>query len=656
MNASAETTAVEPIAVCGEQCRDWPRASSLEWLETNGTGGFAMGSVAGANTRRYHGLLVASLRPPVDRMVLLSRVEEEVLCNGEMTNLGAAQYPGSVSPAGFLHLQDFRLDPFPTWTYQSHCTRVEKRLFLRQGEQTAVLRYHVSDACRLRVRPFAAFRAYHCVQKHQPHWRRDPEVRPGEVILQPWDGAPRLRLLHDAAGFVPVPHWYYNNEYPREAERGLDSREDLYSPGWLDFELPAGGTAYVVATIETIDPPDSGRVAVWEDEERRRRPAPANMRERLQSAAAQFVVRRADDTPTVIAGYPWFTDWGRDTMISLPGLLLSRGKMAEARDIIDGFLGHLNQGLIPNRFPDAGEIPEYNTGDATLWMFQAAWAYQEASADDAFMRWRFYPAAKDIIEWHVKGTHYGIGVDPADGLLVAGTPGTQLTWMDAKVGDWVVTPRHGKPVEINALWYNALRMTASWAAQARNFQRAEKLNAMAGRVRASFEAAFWNEGAGCLYDRIGPDGPDGRIRPNQLFAISLPFPLLDQARQQSVVEVVERRLLTPVGLRTLDPEDAEYRGRYEGSPLERDGAYHQGTVWPWLIGAWVNARLRAFGDYGDNREVCRRAVYRMADELQRGCLGTVGELFDGDEPRRPVGAPAQAWSVAELLRVLSLFP
>ncbi|MDX1980635.1 MAG: amylo-alpha-1,6-glucosidase [Bryobacteraceae bacterium] len=645
-----------PIRISGEQCRDWPRSSALEWLETNGTGGFAMGTVAGANTRRYHGLLAASLRPPVERMVLLSRVEEEVLCDGESANLGAAQYPGTVSPSGFRHLEEFRLDPFPVWRYGSACRQVEKRFFLRHGEQTAVMQYTVSAACRLRVRPFVAFRDYHWLQSEQRGWRRELEQTPGGLMLEPYPGAPKLRLFHNSAGFVPVAHWYYNNEYQREAERGLEFREDLYSPGWFDFELEAGETAYLVATAEPMDAPDRVRVAVWEEEERRRRGPVENLRQRLEAAADQFVVRRQDGSPTIIAGYPWFTDWGRDTMISIPGLLIARGRLGEARDIIDGFLRHLDQGLIPNRFPDGGERPEYNTADATLWLFQAAWAYQQAGGDEGFLRYRVYPMAKEILEWHRRGTHYGIGVDPADGLLSAGGPGTQLTWMDAKVGDWVVTPRHGKAVEINALWYNALCMTASWAAQFGDLPLAGNLSAMAAAVRASFEAAFWNGRSGCLYDRIGPEGPDERIRPNQLFALSLPFPLLDQTRQQAVVEVVEGRLLTPVGLRTLDPEHPEYRGRYEGGPWERDGAYHQGTVWPWLIGPYVDARLRAFGDCGENRKACRELVHRMAEELDRGCLGTVGELLDGDEPRRPVGAPAQAWSVAELLRVISLLP
>ncbi|MBS1829922.1 MAG: glycogen debranching enzyme family protein [Acidobacteria bacterium] len=640
---------MESIVIGGERCREWAESSELEWLETNGTGGFAMGTVSGANTRRYHGLLVASLRPPVERQVLLSRLEEEVLCDGEMSNLGAAQYPGAVTPAGFQMLEEFRLDPFPTWVYRTGCARVEKRVFLVEGSQTVVVLYRVSSRCRLRVRPFLAYRDYHCLQHASDAFRRDVESAGSTLRVEPFAGGPRLRLHHNAAGFVRVGNWYYRNEYRKEMERGLDFQEDLYSPGWLDFELEAGGTAFVVGTLEEFTAPSLDDVFAWE---RARCAAAEDVPGRLERAAEQFLVRRVDGSPTIIAGYPWFTDWGRDTMISIPGLLLARGRFAEARAILRGFLQYLDQGLIPNRFPDGGERPEYNTADATLWMFVAAWGLRGDSAScSEFLRSEFYPAAKEIVAWHRRGTHYGIQVDAADGLLSAGYAGTQLTWMDAKVGDWVVTPRHGKAVEINALWYNALRMTASWALEFGETEYAEELDGFADRVRESFGRAFWNAERGCLYDRIAPEGPDARVRPNQLFAVSLPFGLLDEEEQRAVVRVVEAELLTPVGLRTLAPGDGEYRGRYEGGPWQRDGAYHQGTVWPWLMGPYVDARLAALGCTAENVSLCMGLVSRMMGELERQCLGSVAEIYDGDEPRRAVGAPAQAWSVAELLRV-----
>jgi predicted glycogen debranching enzyme len=350
-----------------------------------------------------------------------------------------------------------------------------------------------------------------------------------------------------------------------------------------------------------------------------------------------------------MAGYPWFTDWGRDTMISLPGLLISPGRLQEARQILEGFLAHMSQGIIPNRFPDAGETPEYNTADATLWMFQAVRAWLAAGGDRAFLRDVFYPAAKEIIDWHQRGTWYGIKVDPEDHLLSAGTPGTQLTWMDAKVGDWVVTPRHGKPVEINALWHAALCSMAEWSGEAQYHLEAD-------RVRESFRARFWNPDRECLYDLLTPDGPVAKVRPNQIFAVSLANELLGPDRQRAVVRVVERELLTPVGLRTLERSDPDYRPRYEGSPVERDGAYHQGTVWPWLLGPFIDAYLIALGRTPENLARCKRLVDALEGEAAKsGCLGSIAEIYDGDEPRYPRGCPAQAWSVAEIARVKAAY-
>ncbi|HEY2845642.1 MAG TPA: amylo-alpha-1,6-glucosidase, partial [Bryobacteraceae bacterium] len=341
----------------------------------------------------------------------------------------------------------------------------------------------------------------------------------------------------------------------------------------------------------------------------------------------------------------------RDTMISLPGLLITPGRLEEARQVIKAFLAHLSQGVIPNRFPDAGEQPEYNTADATLWMFQAVRLWLDAGGDRAFLRDTFYPAVKEILDWHRRGTWYGIGTDPEDHLLRAGTRGTQLTWMDAKVGDWVVTPRHGKPVEINALWHSALCLAADWAAELRD-PDAERLRVEAANVKESFQARFWNAGRQCLYDVIGDQGPVTHLRPNQIFAVSLPHDLLDPEQQRDVVRIVQKELLTPVGLRTLEPRDPEYRPRYQGSPWERDGAYHQGTVWPWLIGPFVDAYVNAFGRTRETLAYCRGLVDQLEEQAaERGCVGSIAEIYDGDEPRRPLGCPAQAWSVAEVARL-----
>jgi glycogen debranching enzyme len=406
--------------------------------------------------------------------------------------------------------------------------------------------------------------------------------------------------------FAPDPKWYYNIEYLTELERGLDFREDQFTPGVLTIQLTAGDWTPVCASIdrtEAIDPPGKHD---------------------------PFIARRADGKPTIIAGYPWFTDWGRDTMISLPGLLITPGRLDEAREMIEGFLQFRNQGIIPNRFPDTGETPEYNTADATLWMFQAVRIWLQAGGGIAFLQDVFYPAAKEIIGWHVRST------DPQDSLLRVGP---QLTWMDTKF-----TPRDGKPVEINALWHAALSLMAEWGGT--------EYRVEADRVRDSFRAAFWNPERQCLYDVLTPQGPVAKLRPNQIFAVSLPFGLLERDRQQAVVRIVERELLTPVGLRTLEPADPDYKPHYRGSPVERDAAYHQGTVWPWLMGPFVDAYLAAFGKTTANLAYCRDRIVKLEAEAARsGCVGSIAEIYDAEEPRYPRGCPAQAWSVAEIARV-----
>jgi glycogen debranching enzyme len=588
-----------------ETCADYKRSSKLEWLETNGSGGFAMGTVAGINTRRYHGILVASLRPPVERYVMLSRLEEEAHIGDRAYSFSGCQYPGTLVLEGLEFLEEFRTDPCATWRYNLAGAIFEKQIYLIDGRQAAVARYRTDRMMTLRVRPFFAARDYHSL---------------GRARDDLWGGLPHVELQHDGR-FEPGANWYYNIEYSAELERGLDFREDLFTPGVIELVLRPGEWSPMCASI------DGAAYAA---------PKPR---------ANPFVVRRADGRPTIIAGYPWFTDWGRDTMISLPGLLIASGRLDEAREVIESFLAHLNQGLIPNRFPDSGETPEYNTADATLWMFPAMRAWLEAGGDRAFLRDTFYPAAREIIEWHRRGTFHDIGVDPRDHLLRTGGPGTQLTWMDAKVGDWVVTPRHGKPVEINALWHNALCQMAEW--DDRDGYRAE-----AEMVRESFRAAFWHSARNCLFDVVQDAAPVAKLRPNQLFAVSLGRDLLDRVRQQAVVRAVEKELLTPVGLRTLDRADPDYKGRYEGPPAQRDGAYHQGTVWPWLLGPFVDAYLIAFGDSDEARAYCRSLADRLQAEAARaGCADSIAEIYDGDEPRLPRGCPAQAWSVAELGRI-----
>ncbi len=639
-----------PLSVGSRIGRDHPHSSRLEWLETNGTGAFAMGTVAGTNTRRYHGLLVASLRPPVDRHVLLSRLDEVV--SEPFVPLASNQYPGTISPQGHAHLLEFRLDPFPTWVYDVGGAHVEKQLFLVAGEQTVIVRYRATRRRHIAISPFLAFRDYHSLQHANGSLDRAVRLEGDLTVrLRPYAGLPELSL-HASRGarFDPDGDWYANTEYLAELDRGLDFREDLWKAGTLHFDLDPERPLFVAATTTArrFDEPTVARLAAISREARRPRSADPFLA-RLERAADQFLVRRGDGAPTVIAGYPWFTDWGRDTMIALPGLLIARRRLDEAREVLRGFLAHLDKGVIPNAFPDRpGVRPGYNTADATLWMFQAAAEYLRAGGDARFIREEFYPLAKEIVRWHRAGTHHGIRVDPTDGLLTQGEPGVQLTWMDARVGDRVITPRHGKAVEINALWHNALRLVALWGGE-------RELAEEADRVRASFQRAFWNEERGCLFDVVAPGSSDPSIRPNQIFAVSLPFPLLGAGQRKSVVRVVTDQLLTPYGLRTLARGEPGYVPRYGGGVAQRDGAYHQGTVWPWLLGPYVRAYLNAEGRSPESLRHCRKLLDPLREHLERdGLLGSISEVFDAEAPHRPGGAPAQAWSVAELLQLLAV--
>lgn len=644
-----------PLVVDRGACRDYARSSRLEWIEANGTGAFAMGTVSGANTRRYHALLVSSLRPPLERYVLLSKVAEEAILGDDVFALDTNQFPETVSPSGYRLLNEFRLDPFPVWTWQLGPSLFTKQVFLARGKQTVMVRYSSTAPCRLRIRPFLAFRQYHFLTRENPAFNRGIEQSERSVRIRPYASLPALSFQHSGGEFHPAEDWYRNFEYLVEYERGLDFREDLYTPGFFEVELNGENSVWLAATTES----DQYTTQIVDAEAKRHReqmaePAKTLFEARLVAAADKFLARRADGRPTVIAGFPWFTDWGRDTMISIPGLLIARGRLDEAREIIEGFLGHLKDGLIPNRFPDKGCTPEFNTADATLWMFQAVWSYLHHGGSSSFLKDVFYPAAKSILEWHLHGTPLGVRVDPNDQLLIAGASGSQLTWMDVKIGDWVATPRQGKPVEVNALWYNAIRMMERWAMDLENLSYARWLSELAAKVEQNFRNRFWNSGRNCLFDVVDGPGTVEKLRPNQIFAVALPFPLLEGERARAVVDIVERELLTRCGLRTLERGDPDYRGRYEGNGNARDRAYHQGTVWPWLLGPFLTAYLKAYGPGEDSLKRCRAWVAGMEAELTRNGLGAVCEIYDGDPPHQPRGCPAQAWSVAELIRVLRI--
>jgi predicted glycogen debranching enzyme len=643
-----------------ETCGNLDAALRREWLETNGLGGFASSTITGLNTRRYHGLLVAATKPPVGREVLLSKLEETLLIDGLPFELSANRYPGVVHPQGFRYLTQFRLDPFPIFTYEVEGIVIEKTVFMIYGENSTVVQYEVKNknprqspkSLRLEIRPLIAFRDYHSMTHANNALNPGVEAGPELAAVAPYPELPTLYLAHNAVELQKTGDWYRNFEYDVERERGLDFREDLFNHFVLRFDLLASAQASIIASTEHRD---VARVDQYRQAEIKRRraatqasPLEDEFAQTLTAAADQYIVARGDKK-TVIAGYHWFSDWGRDTMISLPGLTLPTGKHDIARSILRTFAQHVDQGMLPNRFPDAGETPEYNTVDATLWFFEAARAFLAYTGDEEFVRTELYPVFTDIIAWHARGTRYGIKVDPS-GLLTSGEPGVQLTWMDAKVGDWVVTPRRGKPVEIQALWYNALCIMEELARKFGDDAGQKRYRNMAAMANWAFNRLFWNEKDGGLYDVVNGGPPDASIRPNQIFAVSLPYTMLSPERARVVVEKVREHLVTPYGLRSLAPSDPQYRGRFTGGPAERDGAYHQGTVWAWLVGPFITAYVKVNGATAAARRQAAEWLLPMKEHLSDAGLGHISEVFDGDSPYHPGGCIAQAWSVAEVLR------
>jgi predicted glycogen debranching enzyme len=638
-------------------CGDVNAALTREWLETNGIGGFSSSSICGLNTRRYHALLTAATKPPVGRFVLLSKLEETIVIDGRRYELSSNQYRGVIHPQGFNYQTGFRLDPFPRFTYEVEDIRFEKSVFMVQGENTTVVQYELECAIgtnyqdiKLEVRPLIAFRDYHSTTHENGALNSQVETDAGLTTFRPYTDLPTLHLAHDPADIDTNGFWYRNFQYAIEQERGLDYEEDLFSPCALTFDLNGSKKVNIIASTKRHDAGYADMYRTAEIERRSRQDKDKDsLATSLRTAANQFIVSRESDE-TVIAGYHWFADWGRDTMIALPGLTLVNGRWDVAKHVLSEFSKHVDQGMLPNRFPDAGEAPEYNTVDATLWFFEAVRSFLQYTRDYEFVRTTLYHVLKDIIDWHVRGTRYQIHVDE-DGLLFAGEPGVQLTWMDAKVGDWVVTPRHGKPVEIQALWYNALRVMEDLAGKFNEEKARQEYGVIADKALAGFNALFWNEHAGCLYDVINGELRDASIRPNQVIAISLANTMITRDRAVSILSVIERELLTPRGLRTLSLSDPNYIGRYEGGPSSRDSAYHQGTVWPWLMGPYISAYIKTFG-----RKAGRRFAAMWLDNFQQhlseACLDQVSEIFDGDAPHAPRGCVAQAWSVAELLRAV----
>jgi len=639
-------------------CTEFAAASGREWLETNGIGGFASGTISGANTRRYHALLTAAMRPPLGRVALLSKFEETLVIDGARFELSTNQYPGNIHPRGFKYLRSFRLDPFPTWTYEVEGLTLEKRLFMVYGRNTTTCRWNLAPGAiaggstvLIELRPLLSFVDYHHMQHEASSDRFEWTEQEHCVKVSSTTGITDLFFFHNGA-VQPSGVWYRNFQLAVERERGFDYTTDLFQPFVLSFDLAR--PASVIVSTESVSPPDIAKLEKGEIRRRRdliRTAKPVTeFEEQLVTATDQFIVSRGAGR-TVIAGYPWFSDWGRDTMIALNGLTLATGRPKIAKDVLLEFSKHISQGMLPNRFPDAVDEAEYNTVDATLWYFEAIRAYADSTGDHAFVDKQLYAKLADILAWHLKGTRYNIHVD-TDGLLYAGEPGVQLTWMDAKIGDAVITPRTGKAVEIQALWYNALRIMEDFARRFGHDQDRERFAAMGDLAKLSFNGVFWNDTEDCLFDVVENGSRDGSVRPNQIFAVSLPHTMLDAERSKRVVEKVEKELLTPVGLRSLSPKDARYVPVYAGSPFERDSGYHQGTVWGWLIGSFIDAYRKTHAPSAGTEQRVDGFLAGFRAHLYEAGVGQLSEIFDADPPHLPRGCPAQAWSVAEILRVI----
>ena len=639
-----------------DRCSDLEISQSREWLATNGIGGYASGTVGGPRTRAYHGLLVAALDPPLGRTLLVSHVDDTIEYDGRDYALATHRWgDGTVAPRGVVHLDRFRLDgTVPAWTFALGDALLEKRVWMEHGANTTYVQYRLLRArapVTLYAQTFVTHRDHHAPTR-AGNWQMDVSAMDDGLRVDAYDGAMPIFLRSADAAATPAHTWYRDYALPVETDRGLPDREDLLHAVTFEATLAPEETLTLVFSIEDDASLDGDAALVRRQNRDEKLVAQAGLDDaptdvqHLARAADQFVVDRftADDPDgkSIIAGYPWFGDWGRDTMIALPGLTLTTGRPDVAEKILRTYARHVDQGMIPNRFPDQGDTPEYNTVDATLWYVEAIRAYVEATGDTALLD-DLFPVLQDIVEWHKEGTRYGIQVDPDDGLLRAGTPGVQLTWMDAKVGDWVVTPRIGKPVEVNALWYSALRSLEAFAETLD--ESAEPFSEQADRVGAAF-SRFWAPMCGHLKDVInGPNGDKPRLRPNQLFAVSLPHSPLSAARQEAVVDACAAHLYTPHGLRSLAPSHSDYVGAYQGDREHRDGAYHQGTVWSWLIGPFVKAHLRVY----DDPATARSYLAPLRRHLNAHGVGSVSEIFDGDAPVTPRGTPAQAWGVAQLL-------
>jgi len=645
-----------------EICGSLDAGSEREWLATNGLGGFASGTVTGILTRRYHGLLIAAV-PELGRVLLIPKAEETLRYAGRDYAMGANRWSsGTVEPQGFRLIEQFRLaGSVPVWRFACADAIFEKRVWMQDGANTTFIRYelvYASAPAELEIKILVNYRDIHATTQ-AGDWKTSVTPVSGGLCVVAREGAIPVYLLSDVAQGEARGEWYRNYDLAEERERGLDHREDHLLAAVFKTRLAPGGSATFAFSTDP-KPQLENRTALTAREDLDQKLLEywiaAHPRAALEAphwiwqlvlAAAQFPARRhtsdGRERWLIVAGYPWFGEWGRDAMIALPGLALETGRPEIARCVLHEFPRFAQQGLLPNIFSEKGEPAAYNSVDSMLWYFQALREYVAQTSDLGIVREVFEVLAA-AVDWYVRGTRYGVHVDPADALLYAGEPGSQVTWMDTKVGDRPITPRIGKPVEINALWFNALHTMARFAPELG--KRGDEYKGLAERVKKSF-ARYWNEGHRCCFDVIdGPQGNDSSLRPNQIFAVSLPESPLPTEQRKLVVDISALHLLTPYGLRSLDTADPGYCGRYEGPQSERDSAYHQGTVWSWLLGPFVLAHLRVY----QNPQQAFAFLEPIAHHLSAAALGTISEIFDGDAPYLPRGAFAQAWSVAEILR------
>ena len=646
---------------------DLETAESREWLVTNGIGGYASGTIAGGMARRYHGLLIAALQPPVGRTHLVACLDETVRYGSADFELATHRWAsGAVEPKGFQHIEEFRLDgTTPVWTYALADARLEKRVWMQQGANTTYVQYTLLDGAgpaEMELKALVNYRDFHA-STHAGDWRMRIAAVENGARVEAFDGAVPFYLRSVQASCQPRHVWYRDYFLPAERERGLDDHEDHLFAAEFRAEVRVGKSVTIVLTTEESAALDgdiakeqraaheSAVLNAWYQQNQTIESESPDWLSQLALAADQFIVKRTlleePEGRSVIAGYHWFADWGRDTMIALPGLTLTTGRADIARRILLAFARYVDSGMLPNNFPDAGGKPEYNTVDAVLWYIEAARQCLAATGDTHTLQ-NLFPVLEGIIDAHVKGTRYQIHVDPADGLLYAGEAGVQLTWMDARIGDRVVTPRTGKAVEINALWINALETMAGFARLLK--KSSERYEVLARKAKDGFQK-FWNEKQHCCYDVIDSPGigNDAAIRPNQIFAVSLPLSPLTPEQQKSVVDLCAERLLTPYGLRSLAPGEPGYQGHYLGAPRERDAAYHQGTVWGWLLGTFVLAHFRVYRD----RAAAIGFFEAIGSAIRMYGLGTLAEIFEGDPPFTPRGCIAQAWTVGEVLRAFT---